>query len=55
MAKRCYYCRKRDYEVCRASDFYVCTRPKGHKGPHVACGNHSHAVHKWPQKKVGTQ
>jgi len=30
---------------------YVCSRPKGHDGPHVACGSILHCMEKWEQEE----
>jgi hypothetical protein len=38
---------------CGCQDEYVCTRPRGHKGNHAACGidKDEHPIAQWPQKR----
>ena len=28
---------------------WICTKPAGHPGDHVACGKHAHDIISWPQ------
>lgn len=44
--KECGKCTRHD--TCNAmSKGWGCTRPKGHDGPHVACGIINHSIHTW--------
>ena len=40
-------------DICYAPDpdnIYVCTRPKGHAGPHIACSGSTHHMKAWNGK-----
>jgi hypothetical protein len=46
----CQYCKKDGKAGCFKSDDVfklVCTRPKGHEGPHVACAINDHYILEW--------
>jgi len=49
MATKCYYCRDYDnnHRGCDEFNEYSCTRDKGHKGKHVACGISTHRLIIW--------
>lgn len=51
----CYYC-KINYDNGYCCNFshsgLACTREKGHKGDHVACGVYKCNMKRWPQKKT---
>lgn len=43
--------------LCEAVDIgnsWICTRPNGHKGNHVACSFDDHRLFEWPQSKATT-
>lgn len=46
-----------DEEQCQMEDAgYICTQPKNHTGPHIACGNIQHNYHLWlSPSSVGEQ
>lgn len=37
------------HEDVSESVTYTCTKPKGHRGRHMACGKHTHNLHTWSQ------
>lgn len=37
-------------EMCCRENDYICTRPKGHKESHVACGKVNHNLIVWEQE-----
>ena len=52
---------RHDWEHCGAiqpmgiedpppENFYLCTQPKGHTGPHIACCSSSHNLATWPNE-----
>lgn len=44
----CEYCALTEPEACCAEDSgWVCTRPPGHSGEHVACHTDRHQLHTW--------
>lgn len=46
----CRYCRRDDKPACRCIDpkeGYLCTRKRGHKGKHVACGIDTCNIKAW--------
>lgn len=50
-------CPYHDYgkTLCAAhNQGYTCTRPEGHVGNHVACGNITHNIHTWRTHEVNT-
>lgn len=61
----CVYCRNtktqlrnkgKTISMCSASvhvpehHLFFCTRPKGHRGSHIACGMTRHRLHVWREK-----
>lgn len=46
----CEFCKEVSQGCCSAKspkDYYRCTRPLGHTGPHVACGIQNHRLDTW--------
>lgn len=38
--------------ACKAwHEGYSCTLARGHKGPHIACGETTHDIRSWPKRK----
>jgi len=40
-------CKHKGVEYCQAKREFTCTRRKGHKGPHIACGTDEHNYEIW--------
>ena len=41
---QCPYCKHGKQHCCAHIGEFICTRPLGHKGPHVACGEETHEI-----------
>ena len=42
--RQCPYCKHGKEHCCAHIGELICTRPLGHKGPHVACGEETHEI-----------
>jgi len=43
-------CKHKGVKYCHAMSRFTCTRRKGHKGPHIACGKTGHNFEIWEDK-----
>jgi len=41
---QCPYCKHEKERCCAHIGEFICTRPLGHEGPHVACGEETHEI-----------
>jgi hypothetical protein len=57
LSETCYFCKPSEQGGCDSvqpyGEFYECSRAKGHKGQHVACGGSTnHDLGRWPQAQA---